>query len=73
MYVYLFKVEYYDSINNKTQKLFHAVRAEKFVDAVEQVENYYGNELCGFTVDCLEDDLIQISEETYNKMLKGEL
>ena len=73
MHVYLFKVDYYDSIDDKTRKLFHAVRDEKFVDAVEQVEDYYGNELCGFTVDCLEDDLIQISEETYNKMLKGEI
>ena len=73
MYVFLFEVEYYDSFKDKTITAYHAVRAEKFVDAVEQVEDYYGNELCGFTVDCLEDDLIQISEETYNKMLKGEL
>ena len=72
MFVYLFKVESYNSIDNETVTAYHAVRAEKFVDAVEQVENYYGLELCGFTVDCLEDDLIQISEETYNKMLKGE-
>ena len=72
MYVFLFEVEYYDSFKDKTITAYHAIRDEKFVNAVEQLENYYGNELCGFTVTCLDDDLIQISEETYNKMLKGE-
>ena len=72
MYAFLFDVEFYDHIDDKTVTAYHAVRAEKFTNAVEQVEDYYGNDLCGFTVTCLEDDLIRISEETYNKMLKGE-
>ena len=67
MYVFLFEVEYYNIIEDKSLTAYHAIRDGKFVDAVEQLENYYGEELCGFTVTCLEDDLIQISEETYNK------
>ena len=73
MYIYLFKVEFYDTISNETITAYNVIRDETFVNAVEQLEHYYGDDLCGFTVNCLDDDLIKISEETYNKMLKGEL
>ena len=72
MWVFLFKVNYYSSVDEAERKAFSVIRAISFAEAVEEIERYYGNDLCSFTVTCLEDDLIQISEETYNKMLKGE-
>ena len=40
---------------------------------VEEIEKNYMDELIGFTVNWISDDLIFISEETYNRMLRGEL
>ena len=72
MFKFLFKAEYYDSIDEVERKAFSVIRATSFTEAVEEIEGYYKDDLLSFTVTCLEDDLIQISEETYNKMLKGE-
>lgn len=68
MVFFLFKVKYYDGVERKA---FSVIRATSFTDAVKEIERYYRDKILSFTVTCLEDDLVQISEETYNKMLKG--
>jgi hypothetical protein len=72
MFKFLFKVEYYDSIDEVERKAFSIIRTTSFTEAVEKIERYFKKDLLSFTVTCLEDDLVQISEEAYNKMLKGE-
>lgn len=73
MNVYLFKVRYYDTVDDVEGKAFSIIRAESYAKAVKEVEGYYGKELLGFTVDWIDDGLIFISEEVYDKMLNGEL
>ena len=73
MNVFLFKVKYYDSVDEVERKAFSVIRAESYTEAVEEIEEYYGEDLLGFTVDWIEDDLIFITEEIYDKMLNGEL
>jgi hypothetical protein len=73
MNVYLFKVKYYDTVDNVERKAFSVIRAESYTKAVEELEGYYGEELLGFTVDWIDDGLIFIPEEVYDKMLNGEL
>ena len=68
MWTFLFKVESFD--DGDTHTTFHAVRAETFAEATEQIESYYGNSLCGFKVDCLEDYHGEISETEYERMLR---
>lgn len=73
MNVFLFKVNYYDSFEEVEKEAFSVIRTKSFTEAVEEIEKYYEDELIGFTVNWIGDDLIFISEETYNRMLRGEL
>lgn len=73
MNIYLFKIKYYDSIDEVERKTFSVIRAESFATAVEEIEEYYGEDLLGFTIDWIDDGLIFIPEEGYDKMLNGEL
>lgn len=73
MNVFLFEINYYDSIEEVEKKAFSVIRTNSFTEAVEEIENYYKDELISFTVNWISDDLIFISEETYNRMLRGEL
>lgn len=72
MNVFLFKVKYYDSVNEVERKAFTIIRAYSLTDAVKEIEEYYQDDILGFTVDWIDDGLIFVSEEVYNKMLKGE-
>ena len=73
MNVFLFKVRYYDSDDKVERKAFGVTRAESYATVVEEIEEYYGEDLLGFTVDWIDDGLIFITEEVYDKMLNGEL
>lgn len=73
MNVFLFKIKYYDGVDEVERKVFSVIRAESYTEAVGEIEEYYNDELIGFTVDWIDDGLIFISEEAYDKMLNGEL
>ena len=73
MNVFLFKVKYYNSVDEVERKAFTIIRAESFTKAVEELEGYYEDDLIGFTADWIDDGLVFISEEVYDKMLNGEL
>ena len=49
------------------------VRASTFVEAVQQIENWYGVELISLNFTSVEDQLITICDECYERLLKGDL
>lgn len=49
-----------------------AVRASTFVEAVQQIENWYGDELISLNLMGVEDQLITICDECYERLLKGD-
>ena len=72
MYTFLFKAVSWDDCDNTECTRHHALRAESFMDAVGELEDFYGKELLHFEVHALEDFLGEISETEYNRMLQEE-
>lgn len=70
-YSYLFKCTWYNEVRDCSENVHHIILADNFTDAVEQVENYYKNELESFEVTCIDDSLPAITEECYNVLLNG--
>jgi hypothetical protein len=70
MFTFLFKAVYWDDCDSTECTRYHVLRAESFVDAVSELENFYGKELLHFEVHALEDFFGEISESEYNRMLQ---
>ena len=68
-YTYLFKVEHLSEISKRLEFAYHSIRAKSFVEAVEVIESFYGNEIEKVEVTCVEDVFGLISKETYEKLL----
>lgn len=49
-----------------------AVRASSFVEAVQQIENWYGDELISLNLMGVDDQLITICDDCYERLLKGD-
>lgn len=64
-------VHYNDEMRAEISKKV-AVRAYSFVEAVQQIEAWYGNELTYLSLTGIEDQLITICDECYERLLKGD-
>lgn len=74
MWNYLFKVNYWDSDageHGEEKVEFLMIQADTAVNAVEQLEDYYRDELCSFECNIFEYEPIHICEECYEKYKKG--
>lgn len=73
MYLFIGEVTYYDE--DKGAEIFKkvVVRASSFVEAVQQIENWYGKELTSLNLTSIEDQLITICDECCDRLLKGDL
>lgn len=44
-----------------------------FTEAMQRIENVYGEDLDSATVDLIDNDFCPLTEEIYNALLKGEI
>ena len=70
LYNYAFKCQIYDESTNGTKTVYHVIQTYTFVEAVKEIEDWYDNKLCGFTVDCLDALLVELTEESYKKLFE---
>lgn len=74
MWNYLFKVNYWDSEageHGEEKVNYCMIQATTTANAVEELENYYGDELCSFECAILEHEPIHMCEGCYNKHREG--
>ena len=71
MYLFIGEVTYYDEDECAEISKKVVVRAHNFVEAVQQIENWYGNELSSLNLTSVEDQLITICDECCDRLLKG--
>ena len=71
-FVFIGEATYYNDDERKEVSKKFVVRAPSFVEAAQRVENWYGNELIAFNLIALEDQLVIICDDCYNRLLKGE-
>ena len=70
MYPTLYKVEYWDDIDQKTIIARGLIYADTARDAVAQIEDWYGEDtINSVEVHLLEHQLIEISEEQFQSLL----
>lgn len=72
MYLFIGEVTYYDEDKGAEISKKVAVRASTFVEAVQQIEGWYGNELSSLSLTSVEDQLITICDECCDRLLKGD-
>lgn len=73
MYLFIGEATYYDEDKGAEISKKVVVRASSFVEAVQQIENWYGKELTSLSFTGVEDQLITICNECYERLLKGDL
>lgn len=73
MYLFIGEVTYYDEDKDAEISKKVAVRASSFVKAVQQIEDWYGNDLTSLSFTSVEDQLITICDECCERLLKGDL
>lgn len=73
MFLFVGEVIYYDSDNYDEIPKKVVVRAFNFVEAVQQIEAFYGNELLSLNLTSVEDQPIIICDECYERLLKGDI
>lgn len=73
MFLYIGDVTHYNDEKRAEISKKIVVRASSFVEAVQQIENWYGNELTSLNLTMVEDQLITICDECYERLLKGDL
>lgn len=65
MYPILFRVDVWDE---ETRHDYGVIMATSYADGMEQIETYYGNDLCGVELFMCEEGPLMIDEEFYNKV-----
>ena len=65
MYPILFRADVWDE---KVRQDYGVTMASNYADAMTQIENYYGNELCGVELFICEEGPLFIDVELYNKI-----
>ena len=65
MYPILFRADVWDE---KVRQDYGVTMASYYADAMTQIENYYGNDLCGVELFICEEGPLSISEELYNNI-----
>ena len=73
MFLFVGEVIYYDVDSSDEIPKKVVVRAYSFVEAVQQIENWYGNELTSLNLTMVEDQPITICDECYERLLKGDI
>ena len=73
MFLYIGEVTYYEEDERAEISKKVVVRASSFVEAAQQIENWYGVELISLSLTCVEDQLITICDECYERLLKGDI
>ena len=73
MFLFVGEVIYYDADSNDEIPKKVVVRASSFIDAVQQIEAFYGNELTSLNLTMVEDQPITICDECYERLLKGDI
>lgn len=73
MFLYIGDVTHYNDEKRAEISKKVVVRASSFVEAVQQIENWYGVELISLSLTCVEDQLITICDECYERLLKGDI
>lgn len=73
MFLFVGEVTYYDANNHDEIPKKVVVRAFTFVEAVQQIEDWYGNVLTSLNLTMVEDQLITICDECYERLLKGDI
>ena len=73
MFLFVGEVIYYDADSNDEIPKKVVVRASSFVEAVQQIEDWYGNELTSLNLTSVDDLLITICDECYERLLTGDI
>ena len=73
MFLYIGEVTHYNDEKRAEISKKVVVRASTFVEAVQQIENWYGNELISLNLTEVEDQPITICDECYERLLKGDI
>lgn len=70
---YLFKVKYWNDIEEKEQFTYCLIPADSMAEAVKELEDYYGDNLLRVECDWTERELIHLTEAQYEAFLNGEV
>lgn len=65
MYPILFRADVWDE---ESYHEYGVIMATSYADGMAQIENYYGNDLCGVELFMCEEGPLMINEELYNKI-----
>lgn len=71
-YCFLFKVNFWNSILEKDETNYGAVYANTFKEAMEIVEDSYGDDLSSVEFECHDCGLLTFNEDIFNK-IRGSL
>lgn len=71
-YCFLFKVNFWNSILEEDETNYGAVYANTFKEAMEIVEDSYGDDLSSVELECHDCGLLTFSEDVFNK-IRGSL
>lgn len=73
-YVALAVIQYYNELEEKIETEYAVLTGvSTFVEAMTQIEDYYGEDLEVCEISFHEGPLLHISNETFDKIVKGEL
>ena len=72
MYFFIGEATYYDEDKGAEISKKVVVRASSFVEAVQQIEHWYGKELMSLSLTSIEDQLITSCDECCDRLLKGD-
>ena len=72
MFLYIGDVTHYNDEKRAEISKKVVARAFSFVEAVQQIENWYGKELSSLNLTSVEDQLITICDECCDRLLKGD-
>lgn len=73
-YIALAVIQYYNSAEEKIETEYIVLTGvSTFVEAMSQIEDYYGEDLEVCEISFHEGPILHVSEEAFDKIVKGEL
>lgn len=69
-YVGLFSAELCSAIDNNMETIYGATCCDSFAEAMEQIEDYCGDELVSCNIHLLDQPVLTFSKEIYEKIKK---
>ena len=70
MYPVLVKITFWDEVEEKKNKAVHLLMARNYTEAVEQLESFYGNQICKIHISMYEEGLATFPVEMYDQLNK---